>query len=42
MNVAYVNIFLITAAMYSVGVVWYIILIKDYEKRERAGGAEFN
>jgi MFS family permease len=37
MNVAYVNIFLITAATYIVGVIWYIILIKDYEKRERAG-----
>lgn len=37
LNVAYVNIFLITAALYIIGVVWYIILIKDYDKREKAG-----
>jgi MFS family permease len=37
LNVAYVNIFLITAALYSIGVVWYMILIRDYDKREKAG-----
>lgn len=37
MNIAYVNIFLITAAMYVVGVIWYVILIRDYGKREKAG-----
>jgi predicted MFS family arabinose efflux permease len=33
----YVNIFLITAAMYAVGVLWYYFLILDYNKREREG-----
>ncbi|MCW3083033.1 MAG: hypothetical protein JWP12_399 [Bacteroidetes bacterium] len=37
LNVDYVNIFLITAAMYMVGVVWYVYLIKDYHKREEGG-----
>jgi len=37
LDVDYVNIFLITAALYSIGVVWYIILIHDYDKREKAG-----
>jgi MFS family permease len=37
MNVDYVNIFLITAALYSIGVVWYVILIHDYQKREKMG-----
>ena len=30
----FVNIFLITAVLYSVGVVWYMFLIRDYEKKE--------
>jgi predicted MFS family arabinose efflux permease len=34
---AYVNIFLITAALYAAGVIWYYILILDYVKREKAG-----
>jgi MFS family permease len=29
----FVNIFLITALLYSVGVVWYIILIRDYNRK---------
>lgn len=29
----FVNIFLITALLYSVGVVWYIILIRDYHRK---------
>lgn len=33
---AFVNIFLLTALLYSVGVVWYMILIKDYERRQKA------
>lgn len=37
LNVAYVNIFLITAAMYLVGVAWYALLIVDYNKKEIAG-----
>lgn len=37
LNVDYVNIFLITAALYTIGVVWYMILIHDYDKREKAG-----
>jgi predicted MFS family arabinose efflux permease len=36
-GVDYVNIFLITAALYAVGVVWYYFLIVDYEKRVKAG-----
>ena len=34
---AYVNIFLITAALYAVGVIWYYLLILDYNKREKLG-----
>ena len=37
LDVAYVNIFLITAGMYIVGVFWYSLLIRDYTKREKAG-----
>jgi predicted MFS family arabinose efflux permease len=37
MEVEYVNIFLITAVLYSIGVIWYMILIHDYGKREKAG-----
>ncbi|MBN8697539.1 MAG: MFS transporter [Bacteroidetes bacterium] len=33
LDVRYVNIFLITAGMYIVGVIWYSILIYDSEKR---------
>lgn len=33
----YVNIFLVTAALYAIGVIWYYILILDYNKREKAG-----
>lgn len=34
---SYVNIFLITSALYGVGVLMYYFLILDYNKRERAG-----
>lgn len=34
---AYVNIFLITAALYAIGVLWYYFLILDYNKREKQG-----
>jgi len=34
---AYVKVFLITAFLYGVGVVWYYILILDYHRREQAG-----
>jgi MFS family permease len=37
LNVDYVNIFLITAGLYTIGVIWYMILIHDYDKREKAG-----
>ncbi len=37
LNVAYVNIFLITAATYIVGVTMYYFLIVDFHKRERLG-----
>lgn len=37
MNVDYVNIFLITAGMYIIGVIWYIILIRDYDRKEKEG-----
>jgi predicted MFS family arabinose efflux permease len=36
-GVDYVNIFLITAVLYSVGVLWYSLLVRDYEKRQEAG-----
>ncbi|MGQ0827569.1 MAG: MFS transporter [Bacteroidota bacterium] len=37
LDVEYVNIFLITAGMYIVGVFWYYLLVLDYHKREKAG-----
>ncbi len=37
LNVDYVNIFWITAGMYMIGVFLYTLLIKDYNKREKAG-----
>ena len=37
LNVAYVNIFLITAVMYLIGVFWYTLLINDYNRKEIAG-----
>jgi predicted MFS family arabinose efflux permease len=37
LDVEYVNIFWITAAMYCVGVFLYTLLIRDYHKRENAG-----
>jgi MFS family permease len=36
-GIAYVYIFLITAALYALGVVWYYALIVDYGRREKAG-----
>ena len=36
-GINYVNIFLITAALYALGVVLYMILVRDYEKREKQG-----
>ncbi len=36
-GIAYVYIFLITAALYALGVVWYYALIVDYTRREKAG-----
>jgi MFS family permease len=32
MQVDYVNIFLITAGLYTIGVIWYVYLIKDYDR----------
>lgn len=37
LDVAYVNIFLITAALYFIGVFFYTLLIVDYNKRESLG-----
>jgi len=37
LNVEYVNIFWITSGMYSIGVVLYVMLIRDYNIREKAG-----
>jgi predicted MFS family arabinose efflux permease len=37
LNVEYVNIFWITSGMYSIGVVLYIMLIRDYTFREKSG-----
>ncbi len=34
---SFVNVFLITSALYAVGVIWYYLLILDYNKREAAG-----
>jgi hypothetical protein len=36
-GVEFVSIFLMTAALYTIGVVWYHFLIIDYNKREAAG-----
>jgi hypothetical protein len=36
-GVAYVYIFLLTAVLYSIGVIWYYFLILDYEKRIALG-----
>jgi len=30
---SFVNIFLLTALLYSVGVIWYMLLIRDYERK---------
>jgi predicted MFS family arabinose efflux permease len=32
----FVNIFLITALLYSVGVIWYMILVRDYERKMKS------
>ncbi len=37
LEVEYVNIFWITAGMYVIGVLMYILLLKDYSRREKAG-----
>lgn len=34
---AYVNVFLITALLYGLGVIWYYFLIVDYHKKEQNG-----
>ncbi len=36
-GVNYVNIFLITAGLYLIGVIWYYFLVLDYERRLKAG-----
>jgi len=36
-GVNYVNIFLITAGLYFIGVIWYYFLVLDYERRLKAG-----
>lgn len=37
-SVSYMNVFLITAFLYSIGVVAYMLLIRDYEKRKMISG----
>lgn len=37
LDVEYVNIFWITSGMYSIGVVLYVMLIRDYNVREKSG-----
>lgn len=37
LDVAYVNIFWITSGMYCIGVVLYVMLIRDYNHREKEG-----
>lgn len=36
-KVSFVNVFLMTAAFYAIGVIWYYFLILDYNKKEKAG-----
>jgi len=36
-GLSYVNVFLITASLYIIGVAWYFFLIKNYYKRKAAG-----
>lgn len=36
-GLSYVNVFLITASLYVLGVGWYYFLIKDFYRRKRAG-----
>lgn len=40
MQLSYVHIFLITATLYTVGVMWYAFLIKDFERRKALGEIE--
>ncbi|MEW6467376.1 MAG: MFS transporter [Bacteroidota bacterium] len=37
-QVPYVNIFLITAALYTIGVFWYHLLVKEYVRKENSDG----
>lgn len=39
-NFSYANVFLITAALYALGVIWYYFLILDFYKREKLGLTE--
>lgn len=36
-HVSFVNIFLLTAGLYALGVIWYYFLILDYNRKEKAG-----
>lgn len=36
-GLSYVNVFIITASLYIIGVAWYFLLIKNYYKRKAAG-----
>lgn len=40
MEFSYSNVFLITAVLYAIGVLWYHFLIRDYQKRLQAGEIE--
>ncbi len=39
-GIPYVNIFMITVALYIVGILWYVYLIRDYKKRTGSDGRE--
>jgi hypothetical protein len=36
-GIEYVYVFLVTALLYGIGVVWYYFLIADYVRREKLG-----
>jgi MFS family permease len=36
-GLSYVNVFLITASLYVIGVLWYYVLINDFYRRRKAG-----
>lgn len=39
-QLTYASVFLITAALYSIGVIWYYFLVLDFQRREKRGLTE--